>query len=61
MMNRADLKIAIVGRNGQLAWEANQRFQGLGQIICVGRPEVDLADLEWCAGRDSQNKTDCIG
>jgi dTDP-4-dehydrorhamnose reductase len=45
-MNRADLKIVIVGRNGQLAWEANQRFQGLGQIICVGRPELDLLDAE---------------
>lgn len=45
-MNRADLKIVIIGRNGQLAWEANQRFQGLGQIICVGRPELDLTDIE---------------
>jgi dTDP-4-dehydrorhamnose reductase len=44
-MNQADLKIVIVGRNGQLAWEANQRFQGLGQIICVGRPQFDLLDL----------------
>ena len=45
-MNRADLKIVIVGRNGQLAWEANQRFQGLGQIICIGRPELDLTNIE---------------
>lgn len=44
-MNRADLKIVIVGRNGQLAWEANQQFQGLGQIVCAGRPELDLLDL----------------
>ena len=44
-MNPADLKIVIIGRNGQLAWEANQRFQGLGQIICAGRPEFDLLDL----------------
>ncbi|HZE24527.1 MAG TPA: sugar nucleotide-binding protein, partial [Blattabacteriaceae bacterium] len=44
-MNRADPKIVIVGRNGQLAWEANQRFQGLGHVICVGRPELDLLDL----------------
>ncbi len=44
-MIRADLKIVIVGRNGQLAWEANQRFQELGEIICVGRPELDLLDL----------------
>ena len=46
MMNRSDLKIVIVGRNGQLAWEANRQFQGLGQVICVGRPEVDLADTD---------------
>src|ERR1041385_4097250 len=45
-MNQADLKIVIVGRNGQLAWEANQRFQGLGEVICVGRPELDLMDIE---------------
>jgi dTDP-4-dehydrorhamnose reductase len=45
-MNQSDLKIVIVGRNGQLAWEANQRFQGLGKIICVGRPEVDLLNIE---------------
>ena len=45
-MNQANLKIVIVGRNGQLAWEANQRFQGLGQIVCVGRPELDLLDID---------------
>jgi dTDP-4-dehydrorhamnose reductase len=45
-MNQTDLKIVIVGRNGQLAWEAQQRFQGLGEVICVGRPEVDLTDIE---------------
>jgi dTDP-4-dehydrorhamnose reductase len=45
-MNQTDLKIVIVGRNGQLAWEANQRFQGLGEVICVGRPEVDLTNIE---------------
>ncbi|HEY2360199.1 MAG TPA: dTDP-4-dehydrorhamnose reductase [Candidatus Angelobacter sp.] len=45
-MNQADLKIVIVGRNGQLAWEASQRFQGLGEVICIGRPEFDLTDIE---------------
>jgi dTDP-4-dehydrorhamnose reductase len=45
-MNQADLKIVIVGRHGQLACEANQRFQGLGEVICVGRPELDLTDIE---------------
>ncbi|HEX3154883.1 MAG TPA: dTDP-4-dehydrorhamnose reductase [Candidatus Angelobacter sp.] len=45
-MNQSDLKIVIVGRDGQLAWEANRQFQGLGEIICVGRPELDLMDIE---------------
>ena len=45
-MNQTDLKIEIVGRNGQLASEANNQFQGLGEIICIGRPEIDLMDIE---------------
>jgi dTDP-4-dehydrorhamnose reductase len=44
-MNQADLKIVIVGRNGQLAWEANQRFQGVGEVVCIGRPELDLTNI----------------
>ena len=45
-MNQANLKIVIVGRNGQLAWEASQRFRGLGEVISIGRPELDLTDIE---------------
>lgn len=45
-MNQPDLKIVIVGRNGQLAWEANQRFQGLGELVSIGRPELDLTDIK---------------
>ena len=45
-MNQANQRIVIIGRNGQLAWEAQQRFQGLSEVICVGRPEVDLTDIE---------------
>jgi dTDP-4-dehydrorhamnose reductase len=45
-MDQANQRIVIVGRNGQLAWEAQQRFQGLGEVICAGRPEVDLTDIE---------------
>jgi dTDP-4-dehydrorhamnose reductase len=46
MMNQSDLKIVIVGRNGQVAWEANRQFEGLGQVICAGRPEFDLTDID---------------
>ncbi|HXA83918.1 MAG TPA: dTDP-4-dehydrorhamnose reductase [Candidatus Dormibacteraeota bacterium] len=44
-MNQSDLKIVIIGRNGQLAWEANRQFLGLGQVTCVGRPDFDLKDI----------------
>src|SRR6185312_9327212 len=44
-MNQA-LKIVIVGRNGQLAWEAAQRLQKLGEVISIGRPELDLTNIE---------------
>ena len=45
-MNQTDQKIVIIGRNGQLAWEAQQHFQGLGEVICVGRPEFDLLNID---------------
>jgi dTDP-4-dehydrorhamnose reductase len=45
-MSRTDLKIVIIGRNGQLASEANRQFQGLGESVCIGRPEFDLLDID---------------
>lgn len=46
MNQAADLKIAVVGRIGQLAWELNQELARLGTVICVGRPELDLTDID---------------
>ena len=43
-MKRSDLKIAIVGRNGQVAWELRQVLAPLGPISSTGRPELDLTD-----------------
>jgi dTDP-4-dehydrorhamnose reductase len=45
-MKRPDLKIGIVGRNGQVAWELREVLASLGSISCVGRPELDLNDLD---------------
>jgi len=44
-MSGPELKIVIVGRNGQLAWELRQVLASLGSVRCVGRPELDLTDL----------------
>jgi dTDP-4-dehydrorhamnose reductase len=45
-MKRPDLKIGIVGRNGQVARELREVLASLGSIACVGRPELDLNDLD---------------
>jgi dTDP-4-dehydrorhamnose reductase len=45
-MKLPELKIVIVGRSGQVAWELRRALASLGLVSCVGRPEFDLADLD---------------
>ncbi|MBC3300173.1 dTDP-4-dehydrorhamnose reductase [Pseudomonas sp. SWRI18] len=40
----AHLKILITGHHGQLSRELQQRLQGLGELIVLGRDRLDLAD-----------------
>ncbi len=42
----APLKILITGRNGQVAQALLASLQGLGELVCLGRAELDLADSE---------------
>jgi dTDP-4-dehydrorhamnose reductase len=37
-------KILITGRNGQVAQALLASLQGLGELVCLGRAELDLAD-----------------
>lgn len=37
------MKIAIIGRSGQIASELQQLLPDLAQVFAVGRPEIDLA------------------
>ncbi|MEK1940151.1 MAG: dTDP-4-dehydrorhamnose reductase [Pseudomonas sp.] len=39
------MKVLISGRNGQVAQALLTSLQGLGEIICLGRAELDLADV----------------
>ena len=43
-MNRAALKIVIIGRHGQIAWDLQRSLPAVGTVSAVGRPEIDLAD-----------------
>jgi len=37
-------KILLTGKNGQVGWELQRTLASLGEIVAVGRREMDLAD-----------------
>jgi dTDP-4-dehydrorhamnose reductase len=43
-MNRCALKIVVVGRHGQIAWDLQRSLPAVGSVSAVGRPQIDLAD-----------------
>lgn len=42
-MSALELKILVVGRNGQIARDLQTLLPSIGSVSCVGRPEVDLS------------------
>lgn len=40
------MKILICGQHGQVSRELQQRLQGLGELIALGRDQLDLANAE---------------
>ena len=42
----APLKILITGQHGQVSRELQQRLQGLGELVVLGRDQLDLANVE---------------
>lgn len=39
------MKILLLGKNGQVGWELHRTLAPLGEIIALGRKELDLADF----------------
>ena len=39
------MKIALIGKNGQLGWEFQRTLPALGEVISLGRAELDVSDL----------------
>jgi len=37
------MRILLIGKNGQIGWELEKRLTGLGEIVAVGRDELDLS------------------
>lgn len=40
------MKILVTGTNGQVGYELERSLQGLGEIVAVGRGQMDLSDLQ---------------
>jgi dTDP-4-dehydrorhamnose reductase len=45
MTNNNTMKIIIIGKSGQLAWELSQLSTPEQEVICLGRDDVDLQDV----------------
>ncbi len=40
------MKILITGQHGQVSQELQQRLKGLGELLILGRDQLDLADAD---------------
>jgi dTDP-4-dehydrorhamnose reductase len=43
-------RILLIGKNGQLGWEAHRALAPLGEVIALDYPEIDLTHPETLAG-----------
>ncbi len=41
-----NIKILLTGKNGQLGYELERSLQALGEVVALGRSDMDLADLQ---------------
>jgi dTDP-4-dehydrorhamnose reductase len=40
------MRILLIGKNGQVGWELERLFPKLGEVIALGRQELDVSDLK---------------
>jgi dTDP-4-dehydrorhamnose reductase len=40
------MKILVTGRNGQVGYQLERSLQGLGEVVAVGREQMDLTNLD---------------
>ncbi len=40
------MKIVLIGKNGQLGWEFQRTLPALGEVISLGRAELDVSNLQ---------------
>lgn len=54
------MNILVIGKSGQLAWELKQQATRSVTIICVGRDDIDLFDLDSIANALTMNLVDAV-
>ena len=55
-----NMKILLIGCNGQVGWELKRTLSDLGNLIACGRKELDLNDFELIRGMIGDYKPDII-
>jgi dTDP-4-dehydrorhamnose reductase len=53
-------RILLIGKNGQVGWELHRTLAPLGDVIAVGRNELDLAKSKSIRNCIRESKPDCI-
>ncbi|MEX5593202.1 dTDP-4-dehydrorhamnose reductase [Pseudomonas orientalis] len=56
----APLKILITGQHGQVSQALQQRLQGLGELVVLGRDQLDLANAEQICQQVRAHRPDLI-
>lgn len=54
------MRILLFGKNGQVGWELQRTLAPLGELIAVGRQEVDFLDIERLRSFTLEAKPDVI-
>lgn len=53
-------RILLIGKNGQLGWEANRALAPLGELVALDYPEIDLTHPEKLASLVAEIRPDII-
>jgi dTDP-4-dehydrorhamnose reductase len=54
------MRILLLGKNGQLGWEARRALSPLGEVIALDYPEIDLTKPQSLAGLVSETRPDLV-
>jgi len=54
------MKVVLIGKNGQLGWELQRALPSLGDLISLGREDLDILDYHAIQGIISQLKPNLV-